>query len=49
MIGSLLSIPNQLKSHLKLLNIFYNGLILKLQKNVLLNSSKIVHCFMTEH
>ena len=48
-IGSLGSIPSQLKSHLKLLNIFYNGLIPKLQKNVLLNSSHVVRRFITEH
>ena len=48
-IGPLGSIPSQLKSHLKLLNIFYNSFIPKLQKNVLLNSSHIVCRFITEH
>ena len=48
-LGSLGSIPSQLKCHLKLLNIFYNSLILKLQNNVLLNSSNIVCHFITEN
>jgi len=38
-IGELGSIPSQLESHLKLLNIFYDYLIPKLQNTVLLNST----------
>ena len=48
-LGTLGSISLCLGKHLKTLNIYYNGLIPKLQKSVVLSSCHIIRRFLTEY
>jgi len=47
-LGTLGSILLYLGKHLKALNIYYNGLVPKLQKSVVLGSCHIIRRFLTE-
>ena len=48
-LGTLGTVPLCLAQHLKTLNIYYHGLIPKMQKNVLLSACHIIRRFVTEY